>query len=77
MFFKQRKVLPVNPLLEEIDRTRNELEAAYSQFENAVDPELINCSIYKINAIQEHYGFLIKQMKNRSSCEGKQSPAGH
>lgn len=77
MFFKQRKLPPVNPLLAEIDRTKNELEAAYSQFENVVDPELINCSIYKINAIQERYGFLIKQMKTLSARESKQSPAGH
>ena len=77
MFFKQRKSPPENPLLKEIDQTKTELEAAYSRFENVIDPDLINCSIYQINAIQERYAFLLKQMKTISARETKQSPASH
>lgn len=52
-----------NPLLKELHATRLELETAYSVFENAVDPDLISSSIYRINAVQERYQFILKQIK--------------
>ena len=39
------------------------MEAAYSNFENVVDPDLIDSCIYELNAIQNRYKFLLKQMK--------------
>lgn len=75
MFFKSKKLPPENPLLKEIEQTKTELEAAYSQFENVIDPDLINYCIYHINAIQERYTFLLKQMKMLSARDSKQSPA--
>lgn len=61
LFLKRRK--PENPLLKELQATHLELETAYSVFENAVDPDLISSSIYRINAVQERYQFLLKQLK--------------
>lgn len=52
-----------NPLLKELQATRLELETAYSVFENAVDPDLVSSSIYRINSVQERYQFLLKQLK--------------
>lgn len=52
-----------NPLLRELMATRLELETAYSEFENAVDPDLVSSSIYRINSVQERYQFLLKQIK--------------
>lgn len=62
MLFKKRRTIE-NPLIKELQATRLELETAYSVFENAVDPDLISSSIYRINAVQERYQFLLKQIK--------------
>ena len=43
--------------------TKAELDAAYSHFENVVDPDLISSSIYRINSIQDRYKYLMKQLK--------------
>lgn len=56
-----------NPLLKELQATRLELETAYSVFENAVDPDLVSSSIYRINSVQERYQFLLKQLKRTES----------
>lgn len=50
-------------LLNEINKTKLALEAAYSNFENVVDPDLIDSCIYEMNAVQNRYKFLLKQAK--------------
>ena len=50
-------------LISEINRTKLALEAAYSNFENVVDPDLIDSCIYEMNAVQNRYKFLLKQAK--------------
>lgn len=50
-------------LQNEIQKTKLDLEAAYSNFENVVDPDLIDCYIYEVNAVQKRYKFLLKQIK--------------
>jgi len=62
LFFRKKRNIE-NPLLKELHATRLELETAYSVFENAVDPDLVSSSIYRINAVQERYQFLLKQIK--------------
>ena len=62
-FASRKKRKNENPLLKELHATRLELETAYSVFENAVDPDLVSSSIYRINAVQERYQFLLKQIK--------------
>ncbi len=66
ILLKKRKKMD-NPLLKELQATRLELEAAYSVFENAVDPDLVSSSIYRINSVQERYQFLLKQLKKTES----------
>ncbi len=34
-------------LIEHIEKTKSELDCAYSKFENATDPDLIDSSIYQ------------------------------
>lgn len=59
-----RKKRPKEDLLiNEINKTKIALEAAYSHFENVVDPDLIDSCIYELNAIQNRYKFLLKQAK--------------
>ena len=50
-------------LINEINKTKIALEAAYSNFENVVDPDLIDSCIYEMNAVQNRYRFLLKQAK--------------
>lgn len=60
----RKKRLPKdNYLLKEINQTKIALEAAYSNFENVVDPDLIDSCIYQLNAVQNRYRFLLKQAK--------------
>ncbi|MDF2943153.1 MAG: hypothetical protein K0S01_2011 [Herbinix sp.] len=52
-----------NVLISEINKTKIAMESAYSNFENVVDPDLIDSCIYELNAIQNRYRFLLKQAK--------------
>lgn len=61
--FSKKKNLQNEILLNEIKKTKLALESAYSNFENVVDPDLIDCYIYEVNAVQKRYKFLLKQMK--------------
>lgn len=50
-------------LMEELKKTQNAMDSAYSVFENATDPDLIDCAIYQINAIQLRYKYLLECAK--------------
>ena len=52
-----------NLILAELKRTRQALDNAYDNFQNFVDPDLIDCYIYEVNAIQQKYKYLLKQAK--------------
>ena len=47
--------------LEDIKKTKSALDCAYSNFENVVDPDLVDCSIYELKAVQMRYRFLLRQ----------------
>ncbi|WMJ85451.1 YaaL family protein [Anaerocolumna sp. MB42-C2] len=61
--FSKIKKQQNDALLGEIEKTKLALESAYSNFENVIDPDLIDCYIYEVNAIQKRYKFLLKQAK--------------
>ncbi|WFR57548.1 YaaL family protein [Anaerocolumna sp. AGMB13025] len=61
--FSKTKKKQNDALLGEIKKTKLALESAYSNFENVIDPDLIDCYIYEVNAIQKRYKFLLKQAK--------------
>ena len=44
-------------LLQEIALTKRALSAAYSNFDNATDPDLIDCYIYQVNSEQKRYKY--------------------
>lgn len=50
-------------LLEEIRRVKMEIENAHCNFQNAMDPDLIDCYIFESNAAWKRYRFLLKQAK--------------
>lgn len=60
---KQKRPNTYDLLINEINKTKVALEAAYSNFENVVDPDLIDSCIYELNAVQNRYRFLLKQAK--------------
>lgn len=63
-----KKLPPQNQaLLQEIAQTKLAMETAYSNFENVVEPDLIDSYIYQLNAVQERYKFLIRQAKAADS----------
>lgn len=51
-------------IAEEIAQARQEIEDAYNNFQNACDPDLIDCYIYKGNAAWKRYCFLLRQAKS-------------
>lgn len=61
--FTKKKRPKEDLLINEINKTKIALEAAYSNFENVVDPDLIDSCIYEMNAVQNRYRFLLKQAK--------------
>ena len=66
MPFRKRKqnAEPENlDLRAEIDRTRLTIESARNHFEQVVDPTLIDCYIYELNAAQLRYQFLLRRFK--------------
>ena len=50
-------------LIREIARTRQEIEDAYNHFQNASDPDLIDCYTYEIYSVQKRYKFLLEQVR--------------
>lgn len=50
-------------LLEEIERVKMQMENAHCNFQNAMDPDLIDCYIFESNAAWKRYRFLLKEAK--------------
>lgn len=50
-------------LLDELAQSKNALDAAYSCFENATDPDIIDSCIYQVNSAQIRYKFLLEKAK--------------
>ena len=50
-------------------KTQTALENAYLGFDNAIDPDLIDCYIYEINSALKRYRFLIHQAQSMQLCK--------
>lgn len=59
--FPSNKGLGENSILEDIAKTRFALETAYAGFDNATDPDLIDCYIYEVNSVLKRYKYLLDQ----------------
>ena len=55
--------LEKDQLISEIYSTIRSLESAHSRFEYITEPDLIDCTIYEMKAIQLKYKFLLKKIK--------------
>ena len=49
--------------LEDLDRTKHDLDSAYKNLSNAVEPDLIDCYIYEVQSVQMRYKFLLGRVK--------------
>ncbi|HCD43587.1 MAG TPA: DUF2508 domain-containing protein [Lachnoclostridium sp.] len=52
-------------LRREIERSKTAIDSARNHFEHVVDPTLIDCYIYELNAAQLRYQFLLRRFKSR------------
>lgn len=66
-FFKkgqtQKLSLENLELKAEIEQTQHKMESVRNKFEQVVDPTLIDCYIYELNAAQLRYQFLLRRFK--------------
>lgn len=62
--FHRTTQAPNTALLADIAKAKLALDTAYSNFQNAIDPDLIDSSIYEVNAVQQRYKYLLRQLKN-------------
>jgi len=59
-------------LQSELLQTKWALDSAYSHFENVVEPDLIDCSIYELKAVQTRYDYLLgraRELENKRNQE--------
>jgi len=52
-------VMSKNNILLNLEKTKEELEAAYSCFDNVLEPDLIDYHIYQINALKMRHKHLM------------------
>lgn len=50
-------------LLEGLDRTKVLINQAYSCFNRASDPDLIESYVFEINALQSRYSYLLRRVR--------------
>lgn len=67
LFKKDKENLYFNPLIDEIESAKNDLSAAYSNFENAIEPDMIDSYIYELQSIQLRYKFLLTKIRETES----------
>ena len=48
----------------DIENTRHRMDSVRNHFEHEVDPTLIDCCIYELNAAQLRYQFLLRRFKD-------------
>jgi hypothetical protein len=54
-------------LRREIERSKTAIDSARNHFEQEVDPTLIDCYIYELNAAQLRYQFLLRRFKSQEA----------
>ena len=56
-------------ILEDLEKTKSDLDTAYRGFDYVTDPDLIDCYIYDINAILKRYKYLLELAAQTNSEE--------
>ncbi len=50
-------------LMNDLRQTAQDLQDAYRNLQNVIDPDLIDCYIYELNSVQMRYKFLLASIK--------------
>jgi len=58
------KIRERQALQAQIEQTRHRIDSVRNHFEQVVDPTLIDCYIYELNAAQLRYQFLLRRFKS-------------
>lgn len=56
-------------LREDLASAQRDLQLAYYRFNQAVDPELVEASIYEISAVRARCNYLIRAIKERCPAD--------
>lgn len=62
-----QKNLQRQALYEDMKKAREDMDAAYANFDYVTDPALIDASIYKVNAVLKRYQYLKEQAEKLDS----------
>ena len=62
---RKERMKDVTELKRQIEISKGAILSAQSQFEQVVDPTLIDCYIYELNAAQLRYQFLLQRLNYR------------
>ncbi|MBR5267876.1 MAG: YaaL family protein [Lachnospiraceae bacterium] len=63
---KEKPKQEIVELKRQIEISKMAIASAQNQFEHVIDPTLIDCYIYELNAAQLRYQFLLRNLK---ACE--------
>ena len=67
LFSKKAQTNPeLSALWAELRHAQGELSLAYRQFDQAVDPELVESCVYHISAVKARCNYLIRAIKERN-----------
>lgn len=74
--FQSSKKQTVHPtaytlLLDDLEQAGHDLSLAYDNFQNALDPDMIDCCIYQVNSLQMRYKFLLTRVKQLAPEENE------
>ena len=61
---ESRDTKDIAELKKQIEASKMAMHSAENRFEHVVDPALIDCYIYELNAVQLRYQFLLRSLKN-------------
>lgn len=62
-------------LREDLAAAQRDLQLAYHQFNQALDPELVEASIYEISAVKARCNYLIRAIKERCPADSAAAAA--
>lgn len=61
--FEKKRISEIEVLIKEINQTKLAMESANSNFDYALDPDLIDCYIYEVNSVHKRYKHLLDRAK--------------
>lgn len=66
-FIQQKKANDKNDIYINIENAKREWEDAKNIFENVSQPDLVDYAIYKVEAAEKKYIYLLRQIKNSNT----------